>query len=105
MSKKGFTLIELLVVIAIIAMLPAIPLPHNGFTRVKHGMRQFAMPRHGLSANAGTNVLFFDLSARHVMVKEMWSLKWHKNFDTNRWNADRAAIWPGAWMDKLSEYF
>lgn len=32
-------------------------LPHNGFTRVMHGMRQFAMPRHrARSSVAGTNV-------------------------------------------------
>jgi len=81
------------------------PLPHNGFTRVMHGIRQFAMPRHGSGGNVGTNVLFFDLSARHVLIKEMWSLKWHKNYDTNRWIDDRASIWPGAWMEKLSEDF
>ena len=86
------------------------PLPDNGFTRVMHGIRQFAMPRHSSGAKVGTNVTFFDMSARHVMVKEMWSLKWHKQFDTNRWRTDRATIWPGdgtgtTWLDKLSENF
>jgi len=85
------------------------PLPENGFTSVYHGIRQFAIPRHGSSTKVGINVLFFDNSVRHVMVKEIWSLKWHKNFETNRWRTDRATIWPGdgtgIWMDKLSEDF
>jgi len=85
------------------------PLPENGFTSVYHGIRQFAIPRHGSGPKRGTNVLFFDNSVRHVMVKEIWSLKWHKDFETNRWRTDRATIWPGdgsgIWMDKLSEDF
>jgi len=69
------------------------------------GIRQFAMPRHGSGAKAGINVLFYDLSSRHVMIKELWSLKWHKNFDTNEWKNRRDSIWPGTWMDKYSEDF
>jgi len=65
------------------------------------GIRQFAMPRHGAGAKAGTNVLFFDLSARHVQIKEMWTLKWHRNFDTNQYLS--TTVWPGAWMDKYAD--
>ena len=76
-------------------------LPHNGFTRVMHGMRQFAMPRHrAKAATAGTNVVFFDLSARHVNIKKMWTLKWHRKFDTGEYVNRRDTIWPGTWMDK-----
>jgi len=81
------------------------PLPDNGFDRVMHGIRQFAMPRHGSGVKAGTNVLFMDLSVRHVMIKEMWSLKWHRKFDTGRWKTERASIWPAPWMERLSENF
>jgi prepilin-type N-terminal cleavage/methylation domain-containing protein len=69
------------------------------------GIRNFAMPRHGSGARAGTNVLFMDMSARHVMIKEMWSLKWHTDFDTNAWTGLRATIWPGDWMVKYTEDF
>lgn len=70
------------------------------------GIRQFAMPRHGAGAKGGTNVLFFDLSARHVQIKEMWTLKWHRNFDTNEYRNQLTTIWPGhgsgGWMDKYA---
>ena len=85
------------------------PLDDNGFEHVYDGIRQFPLPRHGSGARVGTNVLFFDLSVRHVMVKEIWSLKWHRKFETQRWRTDRATIWPGdgtgIWLDKLSEDF
>ena len=81
------------------------PLPHNGFGRVMDGIRQFAMPRHSSGAKVGVNVVFFDMSVRHVMVKEMWSLKWHRKFDTNAWKGARATIWPGGWLDRLREDF
>lgn len=68
------------------------------------GIRHFAMPRHGSGAKAGINVLFFDLSARHVMIKELWTLKWHKNFNTNAWSSNPSTYWP-TWMDKYSEDF
>jgi prepilin-type N-terminal cleavage/methylation domain-containing protein len=77
----------------------------NGFDRVYDGLRQFALPRHGSGGKAGSNVLFFDLSARHVMVKEMWSLKWHREFDTGLWPSQRGTIWPGTWMGTFSEDF
>ena len=69
------------------------------------GIRHFALPRHKSGAKAGTNVLFFDLSARPVMIKEMWTLKWHRNFDTGKWKTMRATIWPGTWMVQFSEDF
>ena len=81
------------------------PPADNGFERVMHGIRQFAMPRHKSGSNAGINVVFMDASARPVKVKEMWSLKWHQKFDTTRWRTDRDEIWPAAWMDNLSEDF
>lgn len=73
----------------------------NGFDHVYDGVRQFAMPRHrARTTTAGTNVLFFDLSARHVNIKEIWTLKWHRKFDTGEYLNRRNTIWPGTWMDK-----
>ena len=82
--------------------MPAQELPDNGFKNVYDGIRQFALPRHKAStSSAGTNVLFFDLSARHVNVKEMWTLKWHRKFDTGEYLNRRSTIWPGTWMDRF----
>jgi prepilin-type N-terminal cleavage/methylation domain-containing protein len=83
--------------------MPAEEYPDNGFDHVYDGIRQFAMPRHGSGGNAGTNVLFFDLGARHVDVKEMWTLKWHRNFDTYEYLSKRNIIWPGTWMDRFDD--
>ena len=69
------------------------------FAKVKGGIRQFAMPRHGGTAKAGTNVLFFDLTARHINIKELWTLKWHKNFNTAGYEAVTGSSFPH-WMDK-----
>jgi prepilin-type N-terminal cleavage/methylation domain-containing protein len=85
-------------------IMPAEELPDNGFDHVYDGIRQFAMPRHkSRSPNAGTDVLFFDLSARHVNVKEMWILKWHRRFDTGEYLNQRGTIWPGTWMDRFAD--
>jgi prepilin-type processing-associated H-X9-DG protein len=49
----------------------------------------FAMARHG----KGINVLFFDGSVRHVRVRNLWKLKWHREFDTTFYSK---LTWP-AW--------
>jgi len=84
--------------------MPAAASKTNDWTDREHrgGIRQFAMPRHGAGAKGGTNVLFFDLSSRHVMIKEMWTLKWHRNFDTRGYTAVSGSNWP-SWMVKYSE--
>jgi hypothetical protein len=48
------------------------------------------------------NVLFFDLSARHVQIKEMWKLKWHRDFNTAGYTAN-GGTWP-TWMTKYNEF-
>ena len=52
--------------------MPALESEHNDWPtyRVKGGIRQFAMPRHGGTAKAGTNVLFFDNAVEYVNVTE-----------------------------------
>ena len=42
-------------------------------------MRRFCVNRH----NSGVNVLFMDSSVRHVGLKSLWRLKWHRTYDTN----------------------
>ena len=85
-------------------IMPDEELPDNGFDQVMDGIRQFALPRHrSTSSKAGTDVLFLDLSARHVNVKEMWTLKWHRRFDTKEYLNRIDSIWPGTWMDRFAD--
>lgn len=57
--------------------------------------------------NGALGVLFCDWSVRPVGLKELWTLKWHKNFNTRGvWTkaggAD-ASMWP-QWMRHYKEY-
>jgi prepilin-type N-terminal cleavage/methylation domain-containing protein/prepilin-type processing-associated H-X9-DG protein len=66
-------------------------------------MKNFCIDRHG---NGITNCLFMDWSVRKVGLKELWKLKWHKNFDINGpWTKDHvpSPIWPG-WMEGFRDY-
>ncbi len=42
------------------------------------GMETVCMNRHSY----GINIVFLDGSASHVTIKNLWSLKWHRNFET-----------------------
>jgi hypothetical protein len=42
-------------------------------------MEHFTVPRHG--AGKRTQVVYFDGSASSIKVKELWGLKWHRNWD------------------------
>ena len=44
-------------------------------------MECFAFPRHGKN----TQVVFFDGSTRSLRVKQLWSLQWHRQWDTTLW--------------------
>jgi prepilin-type N-terminal cleavage/methylation domain-containing protein len=61
-------------------------------------MMHFALDRHA----RGVNSLFMDFSVRKVKTKELWDLKWHNNYDTNR--ASRmSASWWGSWLSGQSD--
>ena len=68
-----------------------------------NGIQMFAMDRH----NGGTNAVFADWSVRKVGIKELWTLKWHNQFDTSgAWTAiggATASAWP-EWMRSYTEY-
>ena len=53
------------------------------------------------------NGLFFDWSVRKVGLKELWTLKWHRKFNTeNRWTIAggvRPTDWP-EWMRNFKDY-
>jgi len=63
----------------------------------------FCINRH----DGFVNGLFLDFSARKVGLKELWKLKWSKDFDrTNRWTIAggvRPKDWP-EWMRHFKDY-
>ncbi|AQQ70048.1 type II secretion system protein G [Limihaloglobus sulfuriphilus] len=74
-------------------------------------MNRFCVDRH----NGYVQVSFMDGSGRKVGLKELWTLKWHKSFDTegmftikgNGGNPSNAArLWNAMapWMSKYKEY-
>ena len=66
-------------------------------------MRHFCLDRH----NGYTNHLFLDWSVRAVGLKELWTLSWHKNFDTRgAWTKGggvQPTDWP-EWMRGFKDY-
>jgi len=60
-----------------------------------NGMRLFCIDRH----EGGINGVFLDLSARKIGLKELWKLKWHKDYDTSGYKG----VWP-QWMQKYKDY-
>ena len=67
------------------------------------GMRTFCVNRH----NGHTNGLFMDWSVRKIGLKELWTLKWHREFDTaGEWTKAggvRPEDWP-EWMRNFKDY-
>jgi len=58
---------------------PARPdFPSPGSAGILDEMQHFCIDRH----NGGINMLFMDWSARKVGLKELWTLKWHREFNT-----------------------
>jgi prepilin-type N-terminal cleavage/methylation domain-containing protein len=60
-----------------------------------NGMRLFCIDRH----EGNINGVFLDLSARKIGLKELWTLKWYKDFDTSGYKG----VWP-QWMQKYKDY-
>ena len=77
--------------------------PRAGGVRNVSGMGYFALNRH----NEHTNGLFLDWSVRRIGIKELWTLKWHMQFDTaNAWTRAGGALpedWP-EWMRSFKDY-
>ena len=67
------------------------------------GMVPFCINRH----NEHVNGLFLDWSARKVGLKELWTLKWYKEFNTaNEWTRAggvQPEDWPD-WMRRFKDY-
>jgi len=57
-------------------------------------MGYFNMNRHG----GATNLIFMDFSVRKVPLKQLWRLKWNRNFNIAR----PSPVWPD-WMAGMAE--
>jgi len=68
-----------------------------------HAMRNFCINRH----KGYVNSVFMDTSVRRIGLKELWALKWHRNYDVaGPWTkAGNVAEedWP-AWMRSFKQY-
>ena len=67
-------------------------------------MKPFCIDRHG---GGTTNVLFMDWSVRKVGLKELWTLKWHRQFNTAGPHTKTGGVepqdWP-QWMRRFKDY-
>jgi len=85
--------------------LPPLPPEYDGlyFGGAKYPMRVFAIDRHG----GAINMLFMDWSVRKVGLKELWTLKWHRNYNTaGPWTKAGGVLpedWP-KWMRGFKDY-
>lgn len=80
------------------------PPEYNGqWSGYANEMKHFCIDRH----DGAINVLFMDWSSRKVGLKELWTLKWHRQFDTaGPWTIASGALpsdWP-EWMRDFRDY-
>jgi prepilin-type N-terminal cleavage/methylation domain-containing protein len=66
-------------------------------------MKGFCINRH----TGHINMLFMDMSRRHVGLKELWTLKWHRHYNIcGQWTKAGGVApedWP-EWMHKFADY-
>ena len=79
------------------------PPQYEDVANIKARIRVFCINRH----DAYINSLFMDRSVRKVGLKELWTLKWHSEFNTrNRWTRAggvKPEYWP-QWMRRFKDY-
>ena len=67
------------------------------------GMCNFCINRH----DGYINGVFFDFSVRRIGLKELWHLKWHREYDTNGPWTKAGGVQPSdwsEWMRKFKDY-
>ncbi len=83
-------------------MPPSVPFGSE-WNAVTSEMGLFCISRHG----DAVNFLFMDWSARKVGLKELWTLKWHRQFNTaGPWTRAGGVLpsdWP-EWMRNFKDY-
>jgi prepilin-type N-terminal cleavage/methylation domain-containing protein len=62
-----------------------------------NNMKRFCLDRH----DGHVNGAFMDFSARKIGLKELWKLKWHRQFDIN--GGPIKTEWP-QWMKNFKDY-
>lgn len=63
-------------------------------------MRRFCINRH----DGYVNIAFLDGSVRRIGLKELWTLKWHRNYATrNPWTRS-GGVQPVAWPDWMRAF-
>jgi prepilin-type N-terminal cleavage/methylation domain-containing protein len=79
------------------------PPPEDGAWVPDSYMSDFCINRH----QGGINGLFSDASVRKVGLKELWALKWHRQYDTagpwTKAGGVAPADWP-EWMRRFKDY-
>jgi prepilin-type N-terminal cleavage/methylation domain-containing protein/prepilin-type processing-associated H-X9-DG protein len=63
-------------------------------------MMHFAINRH----ENGINVLFMDWSIRKVGLKELWTLKWHREYPVNGPWTQAGGVRPEDWPDWMKQF-
>jgi len=78
------------------------PPPYEGHI-VEHQMSTVCIDRH----QGGINAAFLDFSVRKIGLKQLWTLKWSRNFDTagpwTKAGGVQPEDWP-LWMRKYKDY-
>ena len=65
-----------------------------------HKMGYFCLNRH----DGYVNSLFLDWSARRVGLKELWTLKWHRDYDMNGPWTKAGGVEPGDWPEWMRQF-
>jgi prepilin-type processing-associated H-X9-DG protein len=63
-------------------------------------MNHFCIDRH----NGAINMLFMDWAARKVGLKELWTLKWNRNYNTWGPYTKAGGVWPNDWPEWMRNF-
>ncbi len=72
------------------------PIENGEWDSIDAAMKHFCIDRH----SGAINIVFMDGHVEEVGLKDLWKLKWHKNFDTSGPWTKPDASWPD-WMKSL----
>ncbi|MHC4625230.1 MAG: hypothetical protein ACYS4W_15150, partial [Planctomycetota bacterium] len=67
-----------------------------GWEPNRNEIKRVCIDRHG----PAVNMVFLDFSVRRVGLKELWLLKWHRQWPEGR---DHLPVWP-EWMQDFKDY-
>jgi hypothetical protein len=70
------------------------------WTNAAGEMKHFCISRH----NGTNNHLFMDFSVRPVGLKELWTLKWHREFNRNGYWTRAGGVQPSDWPEWLRPF-